>query len=83
LLFFDEASWFTAFTGTAWMVHAWARINAGAAAVCDHECPRSPSGTDEPVGCAGSSQVEAGDGGGEGNCLIQSRDFRRVPRTRQ
>lgn len=24
LLFFDEASWFTAFTGTAWMVHAWA-----------------------------------------------------------
>ncbi|WP_228001994.1 hypothetical protein [Nocardia australiensis] len=24
LLFFDEASWITAFTGTAWMVHAWA-----------------------------------------------------------
>ncbi|UGT58740.1 hypothetical protein [Nocardia asteroides] len=24
LLFFDEASWMTAFTGTAWMVHAWA-----------------------------------------------------------
>ncbi|MGY4102424.1 hypothetical protein ACW2Q0_23140 [Nocardia sp. R16R-3T] len=24
LLFFDEASWFTAFSGTAWMVHAWA-----------------------------------------------------------
>ncbi|WP_225732450.1 MULTISPECIES: hypothetical protein [unclassified Nocardia] len=24
LLFFDEASWVTAFTGTAWMVHAWA-----------------------------------------------------------
>ncbi|MFG1797096.1 hypothetical protein [Nocardia sp. NPDC049149] len=23
-LFFDEASWFTALTGTAWMVHAWA-----------------------------------------------------------
>nr|WP_062987179.1 hypothetical protein [Nocardia anaemiae] len=24
LLFFDEASWYTAFTGTAWLVHAWA-----------------------------------------------------------
>lgn len=24
LLFFDEASWMTAFTGTAWMAHAWA-----------------------------------------------------------
>ncbi|WP_406282918.1 hypothetical protein OH799_35590 [Nocardia sp. NBC_00881] len=24
LLFFDEASWMTAFTGTAWLVHAWA-----------------------------------------------------------
>ncbi|WP_200182808.1 hypothetical protein [Tomitella biformata] len=24
LLFFDEASWMTAFTGTAWVVHAWA-----------------------------------------------------------
>ncbi|WP_432278407.1 hypothetical protein [Nocardia carnea] len=24
LLFFDAASWMTAFTGTAWMVHAWA-----------------------------------------------------------
>ncbi|ROZ46389.1 hypothetical protein EEB13_19585 [Rhodococcus sp. WS3] len=24
LLFFDEASWMTAFTGTAWMVQAWA-----------------------------------------------------------
>lgn len=24
LLFFDEASWITAFTGTAWMVQAWA-----------------------------------------------------------
>ncbi|WP_425577677.1 hypothetical protein [Nocardia callitridis] len=24
LLFFDEASWFTALSGTAWMVHAWA-----------------------------------------------------------
>ncbi|MEV0295355.1 hypothetical protein [Nocardia sp. NPDC050710] len=24
LLFFDEASWYTAFTGTAWMVQAWA-----------------------------------------------------------
>ncbi|MFC4373209.1 hypothetical protein ACFO5K_03760 [Nocardia halotolerans] len=24
LLFFDEASWWTAFTGTAWLVHAWA-----------------------------------------------------------
>lgn len=24
LLFFDEASWMTAFTGTAWAVHAWA-----------------------------------------------------------
>ncbi|MVU83088.1 hypothetical protein GPX89_38350 [Nocardia sp. ET3-3] len=23
-LFFDEASWFTAMSGTAWMVHAWA-----------------------------------------------------------
>ncbi|MCU1645653.1 MAG: hypothetical protein JWN03_5928 [Nocardia sp.] len=23
-LFFDEASWFTAMTGTAWMIHAWA-----------------------------------------------------------
>ncbi|BDT92628.1 hypothetical protein IFM12275_26040 [Nocardia sputorum] len=24
LLFFDEASWMTAFTGTAWLAHAWA-----------------------------------------------------------
>ncbi|MGW4368255.1 hypothetical protein ACWEKT_21685 [Nocardia takedensis] len=24
LLFFDEASWYTAFTGTAWLVQAWA-----------------------------------------------------------
>ncbi|MBF6368491.1 hypothetical protein IU433_28650 [Nocardia puris] len=24
LLFFDEASWMTAFTGTAWLTHAWA-----------------------------------------------------------
>ncbi|MGW4715396.1 hypothetical protein [Nocardia sp. NPDC004260] len=24
LLFFDESSWMTAFTGTAWMAHAWA-----------------------------------------------------------
>jgi hypothetical protein len=24
LLFFDEASWYTALTGTAWLVHAWA-----------------------------------------------------------
>ncbi|WP_433665270.1 hypothetical protein ACQPW1_17445 [Nocardia sp. CA-128927] len=24
LLFFDEASWYTAFVGTAWLVHAWA-----------------------------------------------------------
>ncbi|WP_229684234.1 hypothetical protein [Nocardia camponoti] len=24
LLFFDSASWMTAFTGTAWLVHAWA-----------------------------------------------------------
>ncbi|WP_280495301.1 hypothetical protein [Nocardia farcinica] len=24
LLFFDEASWWTALTGTAWLVHAWA-----------------------------------------------------------
>ncbi|MFJ4657485.1 hypothetical protein ACIP5Y_40000 [Nocardia sp. NPDC088792] len=23
-LFFDEASWYTAMTGTAWMIHAWA-----------------------------------------------------------
>ncbi|MBC7301584.1 MAG: hypothetical protein H5T78_11570 [Nocardia sp.] len=57
LLFFDEASWMTAFTGTAWMVHAWAsgvRYARGSSllgqgAQADGVRPRGPAGYCGPI----------------------------------
>ncbi|MGQ4600003.1 hypothetical protein [Nocardia sp. R6R-6] len=48
-LFFDEASWMTALTGTAWLVHAWA---------ASVRYTRGPGGSDGPGG--GSLRDHAG-----------------------